>query len=134
MDKYSIERLAAYIDNNLHEEEMREVASMVQADDVLQDIMQDNMVIDKDMAIYCELIDFDQLEEFVPDSFAIPQIEENDDSLNTDSSAYDNGEVNDIPDSEDLEDSDMPISGQDDYEDSGSSIDDSYHIEDNDGI
>ena len=70
----SIEEFAAYLDGNLTEEGMNEVASAIHADDSLQDILSSGYMVDETLSTY------DDLNQIVPDdiftdSFDIPNVE-----------------------------------------------------------
>lgn len=73
----SIEKFAAYLDGNLTEDGMNEIASAIHSDDSLQDIMSSCHAIDDTIANY------EPLQLTVPDDiystdFEIPQIDDND--------------------------------------------------------
>ena len=73
----SIEEFAAYLDGNLTEDGMNEIASAIHSDDSLQDIMSSCHAIDDTIANY------EPLQLTVPDDiystdFEIPQIDDND--------------------------------------------------------
>lgn len=75
----SIEEFAAYLDGNLTEDGMNEVASAIQSDGSLQNILSTGYMVDETLSTY------DNWNQIVPDdvftdSFEIPNIEENLDS------------------------------------------------------
>ena len=75
----SIEEFAAYLDGNLTEDGMNEVASAIQSDGFLQNILSTGNMVDETLSTY------DNWNQIVPDdvfidSFEIPNIEENLDS------------------------------------------------------
>ena len=72
----SIEKFAAYLDGNLTEEGMNEVASAIHADDSLQDILSSGYMVDEMLSTYD---DWNQIvpDDIFTDSFDIPNIEEN---------------------------------------------------------
>ena len=72
----SIEEFAAYLDGNLTEEGMNEVASAIHADDSLQDILSSGYMVDETLSTYD---DWNQIvqDDIFTDSFDIPNIEEN---------------------------------------------------------
>ena len=77
----SIEEFAAYLDGNLTENGMNEVASAIQSDGSLQNILSTGYMVDETLSTY------DNWNQIVPDdvftdSFEIPNIEENLDSSN----------------------------------------------------
>ena len=72
----SIEKFAAYLDGNLTEEGMNEVASAIHSDDSLQDILSSGYMVDETLSTYD---DWNQIvqDDIFTDSFDIPNIEEN---------------------------------------------------------
>lgn len=72
----SIEEFAAYLDGNLTEDRMNEVASAIHSDDSLQDIMSSCHTIDDTIANY------EPLQLTIPENiaadFEIPQVDDND--------------------------------------------------------
>ena len=72
----SIEEFAAYLDGNLTEDRMNEVASAIHSDDSLQDIMSSCHTIDDTIANY-EPLQLTIPEDIAAD-FEIPQVDDND--------------------------------------------------------
>lgn len=72
----SIEEFAAYLDGNLTEDRMNEVASAIHSDDSLQDIMSSCHTIDNTIANY-EPLQLTIPEDIAAD-FEIPQVDDND--------------------------------------------------------
>lgn len=72
----SIEEFAAYLDGNLTEDGMNDIASAIHSDDSLQDIMSSCHTIDDTIANY-EPLQLTILEDIAAD-FEIPQIDDND--------------------------------------------------------
>ena len=72
----SIEKFAAYLDGNLTEEGMNEVASAIHSDNSLQDILSSGYMVDETLSTYD---DWNQIvqDDIFTDSFDIPNIEEN---------------------------------------------------------
>ena len=72
----SIEKFAAYLDGNLTEEGMNEVASAIHADDSLQDILSSGYMVDEMLSTYD---DWNQIvpDDIFTDSFDIPNVEGN---------------------------------------------------------
>lgn len=72
----SIEKFAAYLDGNLTEEGMNEVASAIHSDDSLQDILSSGYMVDETLSTYD---DWNQIvqDDIFTDGFDIPNIEEN---------------------------------------------------------
>lgn len=72
----SIEKFAAYLDGNLTEEGMNEVASAIHSDDSLQDILSSGYMVDETLSTHD---DWNQIvqDDIFTDSFDIPNIEEN---------------------------------------------------------
>ena len=70
----SIEEFAAYLDGNLTEEGMNEVASASHADDSLQDILSSGYMVDETLSTYD---DWNQIvpDDIFTDSFDIPNVE-----------------------------------------------------------
>ena len=70
----SIEEFAAYLDGNLTEEGMNEVASAIHADDSLQDILSSGYMVDETLSTYD---DWNQIvpDDIFTDSFDIPNVE-----------------------------------------------------------
>ena len=70
----SIEEFAAYLDGNLTEEGMDEVASAIHADDSLQDILSSGYMVDETLSTYD---DWNQIvpDDIFTDSFDIPNVE-----------------------------------------------------------
>lgn len=72
----SIEEFAAYLDGNLTEDRMNEVASLIHSDKFIQDIISDSIIIDNNIAKY------ESMGQIVPDiiesdDFEIPNITDN---------------------------------------------------------
>lgn len=72
----SIEEFAAYLDGNLTEDGMNEIASAIHSDDSLQDIMSSCHTIDDTIANY-EPLQLTIPEDIAAD-FEIPQVDDND--------------------------------------------------------
>lgn len=72
----SIEKFAAYLDGNLTEEGMNDVASAIHADDSLQDILSSGYMVDEMLSTYD---DWNQIvpDDIFTDSFDIPNVEGN---------------------------------------------------------
>lgn len=72
----SIEKFAAYLDGNLTEEGMNEVASAIHSDDSLQNILSSGYMVDETLSTYD---DWNQIvqDDIFTDSFDIPNIEGN---------------------------------------------------------
>ena len=72
----SIEEFAAYLDGNLTEEGMNEVASAIHSDDSLQNILSSGYMVDETLSTYD---DWNQIvqDDIFTDSFDIPNIEGN---------------------------------------------------------
>ena len=70
----STEEFAAYLDGNLTEEGMNEVASAIHADDSLQDILSSGYMVDETLSTYD---DWNQIvpDDIFTDSFDIPNVE-----------------------------------------------------------
>ena len=73
----SIEQFAAYLDGNLTEDGMNEIASAIHADDSLQDIMSSCHAIDDTIANY-EPLQLTVPEDISSTDFEIPQMDDND--------------------------------------------------------
>lgn len=72
----SIEEFAAYLDGNLTEDGMNEIASAIHSDDSLQDILSSGYMVDETLSTYN---DWNQIvqDDISTDSFDIPNIEGN---------------------------------------------------------
>ena len=73
----SIEEFAAYLDGNLTEDGMNEVATVIHSDESLQDIMSSCHTIDDTIANY-EPLQLTVPEDISSTDFEIPQMEDND--------------------------------------------------------
>lgn len=73
----SIEEFAAYLDGNLTEDGMNEVASAIHSDDSLQDILSSGHIVDETLANY-EPLELTIPEEITSTDFDIPQVDDND--------------------------------------------------------
>ena len=73
----SIEEFAAYLDGNLTEDGMNEIASAIHADDSLQDIMSSCHTIDDTIANY-EPLQLTAPKDISSTDFEIPQMDDND--------------------------------------------------------
>lgn len=73
----SIEEFAAYLDGNLTEDGMNDVASAIHSDDSLQDIMSSCHAIDDTIANY-EPLQLTVPEDILSTDFEIPQLDDND--------------------------------------------------------
>ena len=72
----SIEEFAAYLDGNLTEDGMNDVASAIHSDDSLQDIMSSCHAIDDTIANY-EPLQLTVPEDILSTDFEIPQLDDN---------------------------------------------------------
>ena len=125
----SIEEFAAYLDGNLTEDGMNDIASAIHSDDSLQDIMSSCHTIDDTIANY-EPLQLTVPEDIAAD-FEIPQVDDNDYLNVGDCANWDVAACAADPFTTDIIDADddtFSMSGHTDITDDSTDIS-SYHLE-----